>query len=149
MEMQLKMTALLNFFVSSFYFESFKKIFRENWTFCPFKFVALKDTFLYTRQSAYSFFIPQGVIATTTWSNNSVPQMTYHNTYFSMAFCGPWTESSAQEMTIIPEETDANITQHAFELALKRLYGTAVAAQEEQEAIGLFATALWLTRLSE
>lgn len=64
--------------------------------------------------------------------------------YFSMAFCGPWTESSAQEMTIIPEDTDANITQEAFELALKRLYGTAVASQEEQEAIGLFATACWL-----
>lgn len=64
--------------------------------------------------------------------------------YFSMAFCGPWTESSARDMTIIPEEIDANITQQAFELALKRLYGTAIAAQEEQEAIGLFATACWL-----
>lgn len=64
--------------------------------------------------------------------------------YFSMAFGGPWTESSAQEMTIIPEETDTNITQEAFELALKRLYGTPIAAHEEQEAIGLFATACWL-----
>lgn len=64
--------------------------------------------------------------------------------YFSSAFCGPWTESSANEMTIIPEEIDLNITQTAFELALKRLYGTFIATEEEQDAIGLFATACWL-----
>lgn len=64
--------------------------------------------------------------------------------YFSMAFSGPWTESSTRDMTIVPEDIDVNITQEAFELALKRLYGTAIAAHEEQEAIGLFATACWL-----
>lgn len=64
--------------------------------------------------------------------------------YFSSAFCGPWTESSANEVTIVPEEIDPNITQTAFELALKRLYGTSIASQEEQEAVGLFATACWL-----
>ena len=64
--------------------------------------------------------------------------------YFSSAFCGPWTESAASEMTIVPEDIDPNITQTAFELALKRLYGTSSASHEEQEAIGLFATACWL-----
>ncbi|KAK5946762.1 hypothetical protein PMZ80_000905 [Knufia obscura] len=64
--------------------------------------------------------------------------------YFSTAFWGPWKESSASEMTIVTEDIDPNITQAAFELALKRLYGTVTASQEEQEAIGLFATACWL-----
>lgn len=64
--------------------------------------------------------------------------------YFSSAFGGSWAESRAQEMTILPEELDANITQSAFELALKRIYGTQFPEQEEDEAIGLFATACWL-----
>ena len=64
--------------------------------------------------------------------------------YFSSAFCGPWAESTAKEMTIMPEEIDANITRTAFELALKRIYGTHFAEQEEDECIGLFATACWL-----
>jgi len=64
--------------------------------------------------------------------------------FFSLAFCGPWTESSSNTMTLMPEEIDQNITQVAFELALKRLYGTAIAAQEEENAVGLFATACWL-----
>lgn len=64
--------------------------------------------------------------------------------YFSNAFCGPWRESSANEMTVMPEQIDSNITQTAFELALKRLYGASIPSQEEQEAIGLFATACWL-----
>lgn len=64
--------------------------------------------------------------------------------YFSSAFSGTWAESMAQEMAILPEEIDANITQSAFELALKRIYGTQCPEQEEDEAIGLFATACWL-----
>ncbi|KAJ9651835.1 hypothetical protein H2198_008900 [Neophaeococcomyces mojaviensis] len=64
--------------------------------------------------------------------------------FFSLAFCGPWTESSSNSMAIVPEEIDQNITRTAFELALKRLYGTAIAAQEEENAVGLFATACWL-----
>jgi hypothetical protein len=64
--------------------------------------------------------------------------------FFSSAFSGPWAESSATEMVLHPEEIDANITQAAFELALKRIYGTHFPAQEEQEAISLFATACWL-----
>ena len=64
--------------------------------------------------------------------------------FFSSAFSGPWAESSAREMTLHPEEIDANITKAAFELALKRVYGCYLPADEEQEAIGLFATGCWL-----
>lgn len=64
--------------------------------------------------------------------------------FFSLAFSGSWSESSASEMTLIPEEIDPNITQLAFELALKRIYGTQYPSIEDQEAVGLFATACWL-----
>lgn len=64
--------------------------------------------------------------------------------FFSSAFSGSWSESTAKEMTVMPEETDHNITKRAFELALKRIYGTQCPMQEEEEAIGLFATACWL-----
>jgi hypothetical protein len=47
-------------------------------------------------------------------------------------------------MTLHPQEVDSNITKTAFELALRRVYGAAMPAQEDQEAIGLFATACWL-----
>ncbi|ETN39140.1 uncharacterized protein HMPREF1541_05363 [Cyphellophora europaea CBS 101466] len=64
--------------------------------------------------------------------------------FFSSAFSGPWAESSAKEMELHPEEIDSNITKTAFELALKRMYGTHFPMQEEQEAVSLFATACWL-----
>ena len=64
--------------------------------------------------------------------------------YFSSAFSGTWAESTAREMTIPCEDLDTNISKNAFELALKRIYGTQFPAQEEEEAIGLFATACWL-----
>ncbi|KIW73414.1 hypothetical protein PV04_01536 [Phialophora macrospora] len=64
--------------------------------------------------------------------------------YFSSAFSGSWAESTAREMKIPCEDLDPNITKNAFELALKRIYGTQFAVQEEDEAIGLFATACWL-----
>ncbi|ETI28119.1 hypothetical protein G647_00568 [Cladophialophora carrionii CBS 160.54] len=64
--------------------------------------------------------------------------------YFSTAFSGSWAESTAREMKIPCEDLDPNITKNAFELALKRIYGTQFPAQEEDEAIGLFATACWL-----
>jgi hypothetical protein len=64
--------------------------------------------------------------------------------FFSSAFSGSWAESSASEMTLHPEEIDSNITKAAFELALKRIYGCYLPADEEQEAIGLFATSCWL-----
>ena len=64
--------------------------------------------------------------------------------FFSSALSEPWFESSSKEMTLHPDEVDSNITQAAFELALKRLYGCHVAAEEDKEAIGLFATGCWL-----
>lgn len=42
------------------------------------------------------------------------------------------------------EDLDSNITQSAFELALKRLYGCHATDDENSEAIGLFATSCWL-----
>lgn len=64
--------------------------------------------------------------------------------FFSSALSGPWFESSASEITLHPEDIDSNITQAAFELVLKRLYGCHAAKEEDQEAIGLFATGCWL-----
>ncbi|KAJ9607237.1 hypothetical protein H2200_008309 [Cladophialophora chaetospira] len=64
--------------------------------------------------------------------------------YFSTAFSGSWIESTAREMSIPCEDLDPNITKNAFELALKRIYGTQLVVQEEEEAAGVFATACWL-----
>ncbi len=64
--------------------------------------------------------------------------------FFSSAFSGSWAESSASELALYPEDIDTNITKTAFELALRRVYGAVNPAQEDQEAIGLFATACWL-----
>lgn len=64
--------------------------------------------------------------------------------FFSSAFSGSWVESSASEMTLHPEDIDSNITKNAFELTLKRVYGSQVPLQEEPEALGLFATGCWL-----
>ena len=64
--------------------------------------------------------------------------------FFYSAFSEPWRESSAKEITLHPEDVDPNITQAAFELALKRLYGCHRVEEEDKEAIGLFATGCWL-----
>lgn len=64
--------------------------------------------------------------------------------FFSTALSEPWLESNAEEMTVRPEEIDASITQHSFELALKRLYGCPAVAEEDAHAVGLFATGCWL-----
>ena len=64
--------------------------------------------------------------------------------FFSSALSEPWFESSSKEIALHPEDIDSNITQAAFELALKRLYGCNVAAEEDKEAIGLFAAGCWL-----
>ena len=64
--------------------------------------------------------------------------------FFCSALSEPWSESSAKEITLHPEDIDSNITQAAFELALKRIYGCHRAEEEDQEAIGLFATGCWL-----
>ncbi|KAF1812126.1 hypothetical protein P152DRAFT_418172 [Eremomyces bilateralis CBS 781.70] len=64
--------------------------------------------------------------------------------FFATALSEPWIESSLKEVTLHPEDMDSNITQVAFELALKRLYGCDISNEEEAEAIGLFATGCWL-----
>lgn len=64
--------------------------------------------------------------------------------FFSSALSEPWFESSSKEINLHPDDVDANITQAAFELALKRLYGCNLATEEDKEAIGLFATGCWL-----
>ncbi|MCJ1428968.1 hypothetical protein MMC29_006881, partial [Sticta canariensis] len=64
--------------------------------------------------------------------------------FFSSALSEPWFESSSKEINLHPDDIDSNITQAAFELALKRLYGCNIASEEDKEAIGLFATGCWL-----
>ncbi|KAI9835844.1 MAG: hypothetical protein M1819_001742 [Sarea resinae] len=64
--------------------------------------------------------------------------------FFCSALSEPWFESSAKEITLHPEDLDSNITQGAFEIALKRLYGHTDPTEDDKEAIGLFATACWL-----
>ena len=55
--------------------------------------------------------------------------------FFSSALSEPWFESSSKEIALHPEDIDSNITQAAFELALKRLYGCNVTAEEDQDAV--------------
>ncbi|KAI5370956.1 putative BTB/POZ domain-containing protein [Septoria linicola] len=64
--------------------------------------------------------------------------------FFASALSEPWLEANAKEMTVHPEDIDSSITQTAFELALKRLYGCGNFAEEDQDPVGLFATGCWL-----
>lgn len=64
--------------------------------------------------------------------------------FFSSALSEPWFESNSKDISLQPEDVDSNITQTAFELALKKLYGCDITAEEDGEAIGLFATGCWL-----
>lgn len=64
--------------------------------------------------------------------------------FFANALTEPWLESTAKEAELHPEDTDKNITQAAFELALKSLYGMDITEEGEAEAVGLFATGCWL-----
>lgn len=65
--------------------------------------------------------------------------------FFTTALSGPWLEARSNEISIHPEDIDSNITQRAFELALKRLYrGAADIEQEDRHAVELFATGCWL-----
>ncbi|KAF2765923.1 hypothetical protein EJ03DRAFT_279123 [Teratosphaeria nubilosa] len=64
--------------------------------------------------------------------------------FFTSALSPPWSESNAREITVHPEDIDTSITQHAFELALKRLYGCGDLREEDTNAAGLFATGSWL-----
>jgi hypothetical protein len=64
--------------------------------------------------------------------------------FFATALSGPWIESHSREVVLHPEEVDPTITQKAFELALRRLYGCDISDEEDAEAVGLFATGCWL-----
>lgn len=64
--------------------------------------------------------------------------------FFSSALSEPWFESSAKDITLNPGDVDVNISQAAFELALKKLYGCDISMDEDAEATGLFATGCWL-----
>jgi hypothetical protein len=64
--------------------------------------------------------------------------------FFCSALSEPWFESSAKEITLHPEDIDSNITQTAFELALKRIYGCHQIEEEDKDPISLFATGCWL-----
>ena len=65
--------------------------------------------------------------------------------FFSSCFNGgPWRESSSSEISITPEQSDPNITQHAFQLALARLYGHTDFIEEEDHALPLLAAASYL-----
>ena len=58
--------------------------------------------------------------------------------FFASALSEPWLEANAKSMTVHPEDIDSSISQTAFELALKRLYGCCNLAEEEQDPVGLF-----------
>lgn len=64
--------------------------------------------------------------------------------FFTTALSEPWLESQSKQVKLYPEDIDNNITQPAFELAIKRLYGVDISQECDFEAIGLFATGCWL-----
>ena len=64
--------------------------------------------------------------------------------FFRSALSEPWLEANSKETTVHPEDIDPSITQASFELALKRLYGCANVREEDENAVGLFATGFWL-----
>jgi hypothetical protein len=64
--------------------------------------------------------------------------------FFANALTEPWLEATAKETELHPEDTDKNITQTAFELALQSLYGVDIGDEGDTEALGLFATGCWL-----
>ncbi|KAJ4298823.1 hypothetical protein N0V90_004065 [Kalmusia sp. IMI 367209] len=64
--------------------------------------------------------------------------------FFTTALSEPWIESQSREVKLYPEDIDSSITQAAFELAIKRLYGVDISKECDVEAIGLFATGCWL-----
>ncbi|KAH7119808.1 hypothetical protein B0J11DRAFT_70831 [Dendryphion nanum] len=64
--------------------------------------------------------------------------------FFTTALSEPWIESRQREVKLYPEEIDSTITQVAFELAIRRLYGCDISKECDAEAIGLFATGCWL-----
>lgn len=64
--------------------------------------------------------------------------------FFTTALSEPWIESQSKEVTLRPDEIDQSITQAAFELAIRKIYGVDISKEIDAEAIGLFATGCWL-----
>ncbi|KAJ4988304.1 hypothetical protein SVAN01_06239 [Stagonosporopsis vannaccii] len=64
--------------------------------------------------------------------------------FFTTALSEPWIESQSKEVTLHPEEIDHSITQAAFELAIRKIYGVDISKEIDADAIGLFATGCWL-----
>jgi hypothetical protein len=64
--------------------------------------------------------------------------------FFTTALSEPWIESQSREVNLYPEQIDNSITQAAFELAIKKLYGVDISKECDVEAVGLFATGCWL-----
>jgi hypothetical protein len=64
--------------------------------------------------------------------------------FFTTALSEPWIESQSREVSLYPEQIDISITQAAFELAIKKLYGFDISQECDAEAVGLFATGCWL-----
>jgi hypothetical protein len=64
--------------------------------------------------------------------------------FFTTALSEPWVESRNKEVPLHPEQTDTNITQASFELAIRKLYGVDISQELDVEAVGLFATGCWL-----
>jgi hypothetical protein len=64
--------------------------------------------------------------------------------FFTTALSEPWIESQSKEVTLHPEKIDQSITQAAFELAIRKIYGVDISKEIDTEAIGLFATGCWL-----
>lgn len=64
--------------------------------------------------------------------------------FFTTALSEPWIESQSKEVTLHPEQIDQSITQAAFELAIRKIYGVDISKEIDAEAIGLFATGCWL-----
>ncbi|KAK8152885.1 hypothetical protein BKA80DRAFT_39334 [Phyllosticta citrichinensis] len=64
--------------------------------------------------------------------------------FFRSMLTGPWRESRSGQVELHPEEIDTCITEAAFELTLKRLYGGDISQDEDDHCLGLFATACWL-----
>jgi hypothetical protein len=64
--------------------------------------------------------------------------------FFTTALSEPWIESRADEVKLYPDQIDPTITQSAFELAIKKIYGVDISHEIDADAIGLFATGCWL-----
>ncbi|KAF2741796.1 hypothetical protein M011DRAFT_413806 [Sporormia fimetaria CBS 119925] len=64
--------------------------------------------------------------------------------FFTALLSEPWRESQSREIAVHPDKIDSNITQGAFELAVKKLYGHDISSEADAEAVGLFAAGCWL-----